>query len=130
MGRDGHQEDSYSPYYVLQSPKYNHAVREKGDRVLVVADDIPPPVISASPPPTDSESVASNQLENQICSRSDLKSNEPIDSLVWICASWYVTKVHHDSPSCAPDSAVAQDYSIFLVQGDPEILRKAFKEME
>ena len=54
LGWDGHQEDSYTAFNVLRSPKYQHAVREKGDLELVLGVDIPPPVISASPPPTSS----------------------------------------------------------------------------
>ena len=46
-----------------------------------------------------------------------------------MCSSWYVPEVHPNSPSYNPDSAVARDYSIFLVHGDPEILRKAYKEI-
>lgn len=53
-----------------------------------------------------------------------------MEDLVRMCSSWYVPEVHPDSPSYNPDSTVAWDYLIFLVHGDPEILRKAYKEMQ
>ena len=53
-----------------------------------------------------------------------------MEDLVRTCTSWHVPEVHPDSPSYNPDSAVARDYSIFLVHGDPEILRKAYNKMQ
>ena len=82
FGGDGHQEDGYTAFNVVRSPKYQHAVRAKGDRELVLAEDIPPPVISASPPPT-SSSLPQKQLSTQrICSRSELKGDKPMEDLV------------------------------------------------
>ena len=130
VGRDGHQEDGYTTFNVLRSPKYQHAVKEKGDRELVLADDIPPPVISANPPPTSSGPEHQQTSTQRICSRSELRGDEPIEELIRTCTSWYVPDVHPDSSSYKPDSAVARDYSIFLAHGDPEILRKAYREMQ
>ena len=117
-------------FNVLRCPKYPHAVREKGDRELVLANDIPPPVISASPPPTSSGLSQQQPSTQRICSRPELKGDEPMENRIRTCSSWYVPEVHPDSPSYNPDSAVARDYSIFLVHGDPEILRKAYREMQ
>ena len=38
VGRDGHQEDGYTAFNIFRSPKYQHAVRGKGDRELVLAE--------------------------------------------------------------------------------------------
>ena len=81
-GRDGHQEDGYTAFNVLRSPKYQHTVKEKGDRELVLADDIPPPVISANPPPTSSGPEHPQISSQRICSRSELRGDEPIEQLI------------------------------------------------
>ena len=97
FGGDGHQEDGYTAFNVVRSPKYQHAVRAKGDRELVLAEDIPPPVISASPPPT-SSSLPQKQLSTQrICSRSELKGDEPMEDLVRMCSFWDIPgRAHPD----------------------------------
>ena len=130
VGRDGHQEDGYTAFNVLRSPKYQHAVKEKGDRELVLADNILPPLISAIPPPTSSCPEHQQTSTQRICSSSKLWGDEPMEELIRTCTSWYVPEVHPDSSSYKPDSAVARDYSIFLAHGDPEILRKAYREMQ
>ena len=41
MGKEGPQENGYTAFNVLRSPKYQHEVREKGDRELIVVHGVP-----------------------------------------------------------------------------------------
>ena len=51
-----------------------------------------------------------------------------IDEVAATCGTYYVPEVHSDSPKYAPDSPIARDYSLWIITGDSQVLRKAYRE--
>ena len=64
-----------------------------------------------------------------VCSRDELIGDLSIDEVAATCETYYVPEVHPDSPAYAPDSPIARDYSLWITTGDPQVLRKAYREM-
>ena len=57
-------------------------------------------------------------------------SDLSIEEVETTCGTYYVPEVHPDSPDYAPDSAIARDHSLSITTEDPQVLRKAYREME
>ena len=126
IGQGYEEDEAYEQFNVVRTPQYDHHPREKGKAESIIpTTEAAPCMLQTKPHP----SIYNKPAAGMVCSREELMSDLSIEEVEATYGTYYVPKVHPDSPDYALDSAIARNYSLWITTGDPQVLRKAYHEM-